>query len=183
MSPCLRNRAEARSLFEARFLPLTGSTNAELNPRSLPRGLLETEVDLRAVKPEVSQLPAIEMAQHRQRGVTLATRDCRRHQAIDKTARARQKHGGSAPGNWRGSGGQNVFKHRHRRILSSGWRDLASLQRCGDSLNLPDPETQDFQRGVIYRPDALEICRRSQGKVPKGNFKGRRGEKREGLRR
>ena len=105
MSPCLRNRAEARSLFEARFLPLTGSTNAELDPRSLARRLLETDVDLRAVKPEVSQFPAIEMAQHRQRGVTLATRDRGRNQMIDKAARARQKHGGSAPCNWRGSGG------------------------------------------------------------------------------
>ena len=105
MSPCLRNRAEAPSLFEARFLPLTGSTNAELDPRSLPRGLLDTEVDLRAVKPEVSQFPAIEMAQHRQRGVTLASRDRGRNQMIDKAARARQKHGGSAPCNWRGSGG------------------------------------------------------------------------------
>ena len=141
MSPCLRNRAEALSLFEARSLPLTGSTNAELDLRSLPRGLLQTEVDLRAVKPEVSQLPAIEMAQHRQRGVTLTTRDRGRHKVIDKAAGARQEHGGSAPCNWRGGGGQNVFKHRHRRILSSGWRDLSSFQRCWPSLNLPDPET------------------------------------------
>ena len=109
-----------KPLFELRSRPLTGRTNAELNPRSLPRGLLETEVDLRAVKPEVSQLPAIEMAQHRQRGVTLTTRDRGRHKVIDKAAGARQEHGGSAPCNWRGGGGQNVFKHRHKRILSSG---------------------------------------------------------------
>jgi hypothetical protein len=30
-------------------------------------------------------------------------------------------------------------------------------QRCGDSLNLPDPESKDFQRALIYRPDGLEI--------------------------
>ena len=105
MSPCLRNRAAGKPLFEVRSCPLAGGTSAELHPRSFPRGLLETEVDLRAVKPEVSQFPAIEMAQHRQRGVTLATRDRGRDQVIDKAARARQKHGGSPPCNWRGGGG------------------------------------------------------------------------------
>ena len=73
MSPCPRNRAGL--LFEVRSRPLTAGTNAELDPRSFLRGLIEPEVDLRAVKPEVSQFPAIEMAQHRQRGVTLAPRD------------------------------------------------------------------------------------------------------------
>jgi hypothetical protein len=92
-------------LFEVRSRPLTGSTNAKLEPRSLLRGLIEAEVDLRAAKSEVAQFPATEMAQHRQRSVTFATRDRDRNQAIDKTARARQKHGGSAPCNWRGSGG------------------------------------------------------------------------------
>ena len=116
MSPCCRNRAAAPYL-EVRSRRQTGGADAELDPRSFARGLIEAEVDLRAVKSEILQLPAIEMAQHRQRGVTLATRDRRRHQAIDKAARARQKQGSSAPCNWRGGGGQNVFKNSHSAIF------------------------------------------------------------------
>ena len=74
---------------------------------------------------------------------------------------------------------KSVFKHSHRRILSSGWRDLASFQRCGDRLNLPDPETQDFDRAVIY----LVQMHLRYAEGPKERFKGRRCGRREGLRR
>lgn len=97
------------------------------------------------------------MAQHRKRGVTLATRDRGRHHAIDQTARAHQKNGGSAPCNWRGSGRKNVFKNSHSAIFQVAGATSCSCQCCGNSLNLPDADFKDFQRAVIYRPDWLEI--------------------------
>lgn len=146
-------------LLELRPRRQTGSADTELDSRPFLRGLIEAEADLRAIKSEVFQFPAIEMAQHRQRGVTLATRDRGRHQAIDKPARARQKNRGSAPCNWRGGGGQNVFKNSHSAIFQVAGATSCSCQCCGNSLNLPDTASEDFQRAVIYRPDWLEIGR------------------------
>src|SRR6185312_1031302 len=56
--------------------------DAELHPRFLLRGLVEAEIDLRAGKSEVSQLPVIEAAQCGQRRLALATRDFSDNQAV-----------------------------------------------------------------------------------------------------
>src|ERR1043166_479513 len=93
-----------------------GSTKTELHPRSLLRGLVETEVDLRPVQSEVSQFPVIKATQRGQRRVALATRDLGCNQAVNKAARAHQEHGGSAPGNRSGSCGKSL-EHSHRRIF------------------------------------------------------------------
>lgn len=146
-------------LVEIRSRRQTTCTDAELDPSPFLRGLVEAEADLRAVKSEILQFPAVEMAQHRQRGVTLATRDRGRHQAIDQTTRARQKNRSSAPCNWRSSGGQNVFKNSHSAIFQVAGSTRVRASASGDSLNLPDPGSKDFQSAVIYRPDWLEIGR------------------------
>ena len=153
------NRAAAPYLLEVRSRRQTSRTDAELDPRSFLRSLIEAEADLRAVKPEVLQFAAIEMAQHRQRSVTLATRNRGRHQAIDKAARARQKNGGSAPCNWRGSGGQDVFKNSHSAIFQVAGATVVRASAVGTASICPTRKTKDFQSAVIYRPDWLEIGR------------------------
>jgi len=113
MSPCRRNRAGS-ALFD---IPEPARrTKAELQPQSLLCSLVETEVDLRAVKPKVFQFPVIKATQRDQRRVAVATCDLGCNQAVDKTARAHQEHGGSAPGNRSGSCGKSV-EHSHRRIF------------------------------------------------------------------
>ena len=145
MSPCRGNRAAAPCLLEVRSRRQTSRTDTDLDPRPFLRSLIEAGADLRAVKPEVLQFAAIEMAQHRKRSVTLATRNRGRHQAIDKAARARQKNGGSAPCNWRGSGGQDVFKNSHSAIFQVAGATVVRASAVGTASICPTRSRKTFR--------------------------------------
>jgi hypothetical protein len=132
-------------LLEVRSRRQTSRTDTDLDPRPFLRSLIEAGAYLRAVKPEVLQFAAIEMAQHRKRSVTLATRNRGRHQAIDKAARARQKNGGSAPCNWRGSGGQDVFKNSHSAIFQVAGATVVRASAVGTASICPTRSRKAFR--------------------------------------
>ena len=142
MSPCRPDRAPrrlpARTLAQARSRPLKDSANPALHLRPFPRGRVETAVDLRGVHSDVLEVSVVEVAQRRPCRRALAACDCDCDPTVEMTAHARQKDGGSAPGNRRGRRGKNVFEYSHQRILSNDWssEDLSSLQCYGDSLNM-----------------------------------------------